>query len=204
MLTLVHTSAVHVARFDAVRDAIAPGTALRHIVRPDWLAQAMEHGITPDLADDVETTLRAAAPALLTCTTLGVLADTAGATRIDRPLMEQAAQIGGTLCLAYCLDSTADSSTALLSDCIAEAGTVAQIAPLALPHAWAFFEAGDQAGFARTIAAGVRAHLAQHPDTRAVILAQASMDVAAPLLHDIGIPVLTPAHLALQQALGHR
>ena len=171
------------------------------MVRQDWLDRARAHGIDAALTSEVTTALQQAGPALCTCTTLGALAEGLGAIRIDRPMMAQAARIDGPLCLAYCLASTADASRDLLQSCIDTAGTRARIDPLPLLSAWPHFEAGNPTAFADAIATGVRAHLSLHPDTRAVLLAQASMDVAAPLLSDLPIPVLTPGESALLAGL---
>lgn len=89
-LTLFHTADVHIARFDAIRDRIAPDVTLTHINRPDWLtrARAGDDTVVPECLAE----FAAAGPALCSCTTLGPLADQAGITRIDRPMMRQAAE----------------------------------------------------------------------------------------------------------------
>ncbi len=200
--TLFHTAKVHRARFDRLRDRIAPGAGLTHVVRPDWLTRA-QGGMEPALRDEIAAEIAAATgPSLCSCTTIGEVAEGAGALRIDRPVMQAAAAIGGHLCLAYCLDSTAQASRALLQEAADRAGGTARITPLPLQAAWAAFEAGDMAGYATAIADGVRAHLVQHPDTAAIVLAQASMDVAAPALDGVGVPVLATPELAFRALVG--
>lgn len=201
-MRLYHTSQLHVARFDALRDRIAPGMALDHHVREDWLDRARREGLTEALASEIAGAMtEGPGRALCTCTTVGAIAEAAGAIRIDRPLMQAAAAIGGPICLAYCLDSTRGPSLDLLHDCLAQAGRAGPVVPLALPHRWPLFEAGALAGFAAGIAADIRAHLATHPDTLCVVLAQASMDGAAALSGDMRVPVLASPELAFHAAV---
>ncbi len=203
-LVLLHTSDAHVARFDALRDRIAPEKVLRHHIRPDWLGKARMKGADPDLEAAFEEFMQAqSAPVLCTCTTLGPLAEKAGAIRIDRPMMQAAARLGPPVLMAYCLESTCAPSMALLSEALRAEGHSPIIRALEIAEAWPAFEAGDEAGFATAIASAIRTHLATFPDTRAIVLAQASMSVAAPLLEG-SFPVLTSPESALRLGLGLR
>ncbi|MEZ5715556.1 MAG: hypothetical protein R3D85_10545 [Paracoccaceae bacterium] len=200
MLTLLHTSPVHVATFDALRDRIAPGAPLSHIVREDLLDRARVEGVTPAIASETTALIQAApGPVLCTCTTLGEVAEAAGALRIDRPMMQAAARTGGQVLLVYCLDSTAQASRALLEDEMAQAGNSAGIEPLSLAPAWPLFEAGDLPAFAQAVAEGIRAAISDR--TACIVLAQASMAGAATLLEDTGLPVLASPEIALRTAL---
>ncbi len=49
MLTLLHTSPVHVPVFDALRDREHPGLEMRHVVHEELLAKARSGG--PGAAD---------------------------------------------------------------------------------------------------------------------------------------------------------
>ncbi len=200
-LVLLHTSEAHVARFDALCDRIAPGKLLQHHIRPEWLTQARAKGLSPDLEMAFQAFMQAQdAPVLCTCTTLGPLAEKAGAIRIDRPMMQAAARLGTPVLMAYCLESTCAPSMALLSDALRAEGHSPKIRALEIADAWPAFETGDEVGFAAAIADAIRTHMATFPDTRAVVLAQASMSVAAPLLPDAP-PVLTSPESALRLGL---
>jgi hypothetical protein len=201
-LDLFHTSPAHVARFDALRDRLAPGLSLHHHVHEDWLSRACKGGVTAALSAEVSHAIKAAGGRkLCTCTTLGPIAEAAGAVRIDRPLMQAAARIGGRICLAYCLESTANISKQLLEDCIAEHGAPAKITPLCLGGLWPLFETGKLDAFADAIAAAIRGHMAAQPGTTCVVLAQASMEGAASFLTDTKVPVLAAPELAFRAAL---
>lgn len=206
MLTMLHTSPLHRATFDTLRDEIAPGTALFHIVREDFLARAQacgDAGVSTELADEITQTIRAVnGPVICTCTTIGEIAVAAGAIRIDQPMMRAAAEVSGPILMAYCLDSTLRPSLDLLEAEHAEIGLTSDITSLFLGEFWPLFEAGETDAFIATIAAAIKHALRKHPDIACVVLAQASMANAAPILQHIDIPVLASPELALMAGLG--
>jgi hypothetical protein len=197
-LTLFHTAEVHVATFDK----LAPKAQLNHMVRPDWLARA-QVGIDDALEQEIAAAI-AAAPAatLCTCTTLGEVAERHGATRIDWPMMQQAARIGGPVLMVYCLDSTAAPSKALLERAFAESGQNGEIRCLPLTVLWRHFTDGNTAQFHSQIGAWICSALASAADTACVVLAQASMAGAADLLKDkTDVPILSSPQIAVQTLL---
>ncbi len=198
-LTMLHTAQVHCATFDALRDRIAPGVDLVHVVRPDWLMRA-QTGITPELTKEITESIMAVTDkTICTCTTLGPIAANAGAIRIDQPMMRAAAKAGGPVVMAYCLSSTLNPSMALLKSEMTAAGNTSNIHPLPLLAHWRLFTAGDHAGFAKAIAGGLRrAHI---PAKATIVLAQASMAGAAEMLPDLDVLVLASPELALKTAL---
>lgn len=203
-LTLLHTAQVHCATFDALRDRIAPGAELTHLVRENWLARA-QNGITPSLESKIsQAVANAGGTVICTCTTLGPAAEKAGAIRVDWPMMQEAAKLGGPIMMAYCLDSTWEPSLGLLEKALEEANRPATVHPLKLGQYWPLFEAGEFDAFAAVIAGEVRQVVAQRPDIGCVVLAQASMAGAALLLADLGVPVLASPELALRAGLGRR
>ena len=200
-ITLLHTADAHVATFDALRDRIAPGAVLHHVVRPDWLATTRASGPTEALTSEITQTVQTAQGTVLcTCTTIGDMAETAGALVIDRPMMTEAARIGGPILMAYALESTAAPSLATLDRALARANQTAKVIPLPLPQFWPLFEAGEIDAFAACIAGAVRDALASARPA-CILLAQASMAPAAVLLSDLDTPVLTTPETALRAAL---
>ena len=200
-ITLLPTADAHVATFDALRDRIAPGAVLHHVVRPDWLATARASGPTEALTAEITETIQSAqGTTLCTCTTIGDIAEAAGALVIDRPMMTEAARIGGPILMAYALESTAAPSLAALERALARADKTARVIPLPLPQFWPLFEAGETDAFAACIAGAIRDAL---PATQpaCILLAQASMAPAATLLADLKTPVLTTPETALRAAL---
>ena len=201
-LTLLHTSQAHVATFEALRDRIAPGAELCHLVREEFLEKARA-GIGVSLQDEIARAVRnAGGPVLCTCTTIGDVARQAGAMRIDQPMMRVAARAGGPILMVYCLQSTWAPSLALLEEELEGAGQPQKVHPLFLGEYWPLFEAGEADAFAAVIAAATRDAASRMPDLAVVVLAQASMAGAAERLTDLGIPVLASPELALRAGLG--
>ncbi|UWQ46316.1 aspartate/glutamate racemase family protein [Leisingera aquaemixtae] len=194
-LTLLHTAAVHVETFRA----LAPGADLDQQVRADWLDRAQD-GIDAALGAEIAAAVAAVdGPVLCTCTTLGPAAEAAGATRIDWPMMQEAARIGGPVLMAYCLESTAEPSEALLRRAFGARDP--DLTCLVLGRHWPLFEAGDSAGFAAAIAGDVCEALAAM-DFACVVLAQASMAGAAELLRQqTEVPVLASPEIAVRALL---
>ncbi len=200
MITLLHTSAAHVATFDTLRERLSPKCELTHLVREDWLARA-QGGIDAALADEItEAIATSDGVVLCSCTTLGPVAAQAGAIRIDTPMMEAAARIGGALLMVYALESTRAPSLALLNAAVAAQGGAAEVTMLDLSEFWPLFEAGETEAFAACIAGGVRAQVLRDKPA-CIVLAQASMAAAAPLLSDLGLPVLASPEMAMRAAL---
>ncbi len=181
MITCLHTSEVHVATFGA----LLPDAA--HVVRVDFLDRARAEGVNA-VAQEVQAILRELAqdgPVLCTCSTLGPLVDDvalSNVVRVDRPAMEAAVSEGGEVVVAICLESTRDATLTLFDE--VSAGRASGKLVLC-DAAWPFFEAGDMAGYANAIVEAVSGQGSR------VLLAQASMAVAAPLLEAQNVQVFT-------------
>jgi hypothetical protein len=205
-ISFLHTAQVHVDTFDTIFKTLAPDVVLNHVVVPELLSRAQMHGL-----DDVreETTNMLAAmrdddAAVCTCTTLGPIADALGGgnlLRIDRPVMEYACAQGSRILVAICLEATRVSTCDLLANCAQGLG--ANITPdiILIDSAWPYFENGEIDHFAAEIAVKIKSRVAQDAFD-CVVLAQASMHVAEPLLQDIGIPVVSSPVMAAKRALG--
>jgi hypothetical protein len=192
---LFHTADTHRGTFDA----LAPDAVLTHVVRPDWLARAQD-GMTPDLEAEIVDAIRAAeGPTLCTCSTIGPAAEKAGALRIDWPMMQVAARLGGPVLMTYALASTRAPSQALLERAFAEAGKSCDVTLLDLTDLWPLCIGGKPADFADAIAARLAVALTER-DYASAVLAQASMAAAAGRTQT-RVPVLTSPELALRALL---
>lgn len=195
-ISLFHTAEIHAQTFDA----LCPDVDLHHVVRPDWLQRA-QGGIDPDLKAEIQGTIRATpGPVLCSCTTLGEVAEEVGAVRIDWPMMQEAARLGGPVLLAYCLASTAAPSEALLRRAFGEEDP--EVRHLLLDQHWPLFEAGKSQDFAAALADSIQ-EAVQAGGYACVVLAQASMAGAADELRDIStVPVLASPALAAKYMVG--
>jgi hypothetical protein len=177
---------------------MAPNTALKHTVQEDWLAEA-QSGVSAKLEDKIVSYVSSCAgPVLCTCTTIGEVAERAGAVRIDRPMMDAAAREKGPILMAYCLESTRDPSFALLTDALRTAGRQTDINLLCIENLWPLFSEGKLPEFEKAVADDVQKVVS---GSGCVVLAQASMAGAASHLECLGIPVLTSPKLAFEATL---
>ncbi|MGX9354968.1 hypothetical protein ACS3SW_07330 [Roseobacteraceae bacterium S113] len=201
-LMMLHTSDAHIATFNSLRNAYAPGARIEHTVRADWLARARREGLTWQLKREIDVFVRNSdAPVMCTCSTLGDAAELAGALRVDRPMMERAAATNRTVLLVCALESTAAPSLALLEEAKSARGNDHAIVPLVLEQFWPIFTGGDAAGFHAAIAAAVIEALNARRDIGAVVLSQVSMAGAAHLLDGCGVQVLAAPDLAIRNSL---
>jgi aspartate/glutamate racemase len=184
------------------------GTAV-HAVVPELLDQARADGSTPSLSAAVRTRLADLAASgadvvVCTCSTLGPLAEDIATElpvpvlRVDRPMARAAAVSGARIAVVAALESTLGPTRDLIADEARRAGTSPAVAEVCVPEAWEAFEVGDSASYVGQIAAAARA--AAH-DVDVVVLAQASMAGAVPLLADLSVPVLVSPRLAVEAAL---
>ena len=191
MISCLHTAEVHVDTFGAMI------SEARHVVRADLLARARSEGIAAvrDEVIDVLSELAKDGPVLCTCSTLGPLVDecaNAQMVRIDRPAMEQAVADGGEIVVAICLESTRDATLALFDDVAAGRATAKLVM---CDQAWPHFEAGDMVTFAAEIRRAVSGQ------GERVLLAQATMAVAAEALRADGCTVFTTPQAAAEAVL---
>ncbi|PUB17588.1 aspartate/glutamate racemase family protein [Yoonia sediminilitoris] len=206
-IALLHTADVHVATFDALFDSLHVGANITHLVRPDLLEDARAYGLDSVQAHTIAAlqTLSGADAVICTCSTLGPLADQMARDaphilRIDRPMMETACKTGPDILVAICLESTRQSTLALLQECAAERGRAIRPQVVLCASAWACFENGDTQGYAAEIADAVRNALKSGAKPDCILLAQASMTVAEEPLADVGVPVMSSPLMAAKQA----
>lgn len=206
-VTFLHTAGVHVETFDRLMEDAAPHLQRQHVVRDAWLAEAREKGLYEDLKDRVTGFLTEAAQSsdivLCSCSTLGPLADAAthlagNVMRIDRPMMEKAVGLDGTILVALCLESTLQPTLDLIQTVASENQRPGKVEAIVCSEAWPLFESGDTIGFGKMIAARIRAHLKDMDQPSCIVLAQASMAAAEPELTGLDVPVLSSPRLAVE------
>ncbi|MEV1080080.1 aspartate/glutamate racemase family protein [Streptomyces sp. NPDC050211] len=211
MLALLHTSPVHIPVFDALRDEDHPGLELRHFVDASLLDRARAEG--PEaVADDVRAVLQRAAAdgaraVLCTCSTLGGVAESAGAgigvpvLRGDRPMAAAAVATGSRVVVLGTVESTFGPTVSLIEEEARRAGHPVDVRTRLVADAWRCFETGDLDGYARLIATTADEVI----DADAIVLAQPSMAPARQLT-TTSVPVLSsprPALAAGAEAAGH-
>lgn len=194
-LTLLHTSPIHVATFEALAAEAGKPVRLTHVVREDLLAPAIAEGALPEAVQSEAVALMrdlaASGPVLCTCSTLGPAADAAreGAGfpvfRIDRPMAQAAVAAGRRIAVLATLPCTLPPSTALVVEAGQGSGVVAS--PMLVEGAWEETAAGDGPRAADLIRAAALEAAGTHD---VLVLAQASM-AAALEGTDLTVPVFT-------------
>jgi hypothetical protein len=127
---------------------------------------------------------------LCTCSTIGAVAEEAGAgvpvLRVDRPMAAAAVARGPRVVVVATSESTLGPTAALVEEEARAAGRSVQVRTLLVDGAWARFEAGDIDGYVRSVAAAADSVT----DADAIVLAQASM-TPAQRLTTTAVPVLS-------------
>ena len=200
----LHTADVHTETF--TRLASERGFSSSHVVRAGWLAEAVQHGVSAELTERVSRQLlelqAECAVVVCTCSTLGAIATELRQPtifRVDQPMMAMAASHNGVPLLAFCLESTRQSSTELLTDALKAAGKPPTIALADCSAAWPSFTDGDLGQFGHQIAGVVTAEYRNGNNVGCIVLAQASMAAALPYLSHHG-PVYCSPETAIEHA----
>ncbi|MEQ9519118.1 MAG: aspartate/glutamate racemase family protein [Parvibaculum sp.] len=207
-LVFLHTSPAHIATFDALRDELAPDIRMGHVVREDLLAAVRKAGkvttaVEFELVDAMNIAARMGVTRIMcTCSTLGGVAEAADVPgvkvmRIDRPMVREAARIGGRIAVCAALSETLDPTLALVQEELSRSGVSAAVSPHLFDGVWDAFTSGKVRDYYQGIANRLRDVAA---DADVVVLAQASMAPAADLVGAIGVPVLSSPRLGFMAA----
>jgi hypothetical protein len=212
MLGFLHTLPANVETFGALLAELGPAVPVRHLVDESLLADTRAAGA---LTEDVARRVRGAVLSLIsgearvvvcTCSTIAEAAETTPAPpgvvvmRIDRPMAERALTHGARVLVVAALASTIGPTTALLADSAQRSGRPLALSTLVCEQAWPHFQRGDQAAYAREIARCIEGNPAA-TSADVIVLAQASMAAAAPLLAHFPAPILASPRLGLEVAL---
>ncbi len=208
----LHTAHAHVRAFRDLLNERDDTVADRHLVDTGLLTTARDHGIDsvrPALADRLRRLVGEGADVVVcTCSTVGPTAKSVGAemglrvVRVDRPMAEAAVLAGRRIAVVSSLDEAAATVLPLLRECAETTGRAVQLIEVRCPDTWSSFESGDVLTYTTGVAEAVRTQVrALDPPVDVVVLAQASMVDAAPLLRDLHVPVLTSPRLAIEAAV---
>jgi len=208
----LHTADAHVRTFRDLLTERDPDVAQQHIVDTGLLLRARSAGLAavgPSLADRLRRLVAEGADVVVcTCSTVGPEAKRVGAAmglrvvRVDRPMAEAAVLAGRRIAVVSSLDEAAATVRPLLQECADATGRSVELVDVDCTDSWAAFEAGDLISYATGVADTVRRAVgAMTRPVDVVVLAQASMVAAGPLLRDLHVPVLTSPRLAVEAAV---
>lgn len=201
----LHTAQVHVATFEALSQELMPSARTVHQVDPEALELARQDGtgerVRAVVAGHLSELREAGCEVILcTCSTLGEVAeglsgDGVDVIRIDRPMLRRAVTLGPRIGVLAALTSTVEPATRVLAEEAADSETAISIEVSVVDGAWDAFLSGDAGQYNSRVAQAARA-LSNRCDV--VVLAQASMEPAAALLHGLATPVLTSPRSAVE------
>ena len=210
VIAFLHTSDVHVATFDALRDRLAPDLKLHHEVRADLLQDMTPGGCcAPGFLSGTRAVLTALAEpptalVLCTCSTLGPLAEAIAEAenlpflRFDRPMADAAVAQADRIAVMGCLEGAVHATGLLISDAARRAGRQIDLQTCCYPELWDLFCDGALAAYHAAIAEQL-AKVAATTDL--IVLAQASMAPALMPGTEIPVPVLSSPELGFRAAL---
>ena len=187
ILGFLHTVPALAHTFDLLAGDAAPGAERVHVCDGWLLASAIDQGVTPDVRSRVIAHAkhlfdRGADAVLVTCSSIGVVAEEAAETlarpvlRVDVAMARSAVALagpGGTVAALATVSSTLEPTTQLL-DRVAT-GTAVSVRADVVPGAYAARAGGDQAEHDRLIRSAVDSALRS---ADVIVLAQASMAAA--------------------------
>lgn len=196
-IACLHTAESNIAVFVAA--CPDHGVRLSHVVRADLLAAAEDSGhVTREIAGQVADALmrlsETSDTVLLTCSTLGPVADDVAASapvpvlRVDGALADAATRAGRRIVALCAVATTLAPTSRLFAAAAAAHGSAVEIR--LVPDAWDEFKAGRLDRYHALIAAAADAAYRGGADV--VALAQASMAGAATLCRH-GFPLTSPA-----------
>ena len=202
MIAFLHTSPIHIDRFDKLVRKYHPTIAIQHFVKEDILNTALTTGQldTTTFKDTIQT-IQANKPCLIicTCSTYGQLCDQLTTIyRIDQPIVREIVANYSSIAIAYTAHSTKVISLDLLQQTAKELNKRIQITECDCTHCWPYFEAGDIKQYETEIAKTIRAKTNQ---SEVVFLAQASMEGAAKYLEDLKQAVVSSPEFGIKTLL---
>lgn len=196
MIAFLHTSEVHIDKFEGLVRKFNSTIPTQHFVNKELLDIALANGQTDaQLFANQVAEIKAQQPDLIicTCSTLGTECDKdPNIHRIDQPIAEYIVQHYDQIGLAFTATSTQKTSENLLLQTSLRMGKPINIIPIDGSIYWPFFEQGNMPAYEQGIAETIQKSASE---VEAVFLAQASMEGAKKYLQNLGKEVLTsPAY----------
>lgn len=219
-IACLHTAVTNVGIYDRALAALSvPSVELVHRVRPDLLdvaeaAGSLTAAVRGRTTDAIVELAADADAVLLTCSTIGPVADHLASTgvqvaRVDRAVAQEAVAVArratslsgraasARVAVIVAAPTTVESTSALFAEVVAPADGDVRVEVQLAEGAWESFRSGDHDGYAATVAASADAALAAGASV--VALAQSSMEPAVGRC--LRAPVLSPPTVALRAAL---
>lgn len=202
MIAFLHTSSVHINRFDNLVRTFDQNIKIKHIVNSDLLDYVFEHkkldiknfqqeinGIKKDNPNLI----------ICTCSSYGAACnDNNQVKRIDFPIADYLVKNYTKIGLAFTAKSTEEVSKNLLQDVAINQSKEIEIIPFDCTKYWKYFQKNDIPTYEKKIAKKIK-KLA--PNVDVVFLAQASMEGTKTHLHKLEQEVFTSPEFGIKTYL---
>ena len=202
MIAFLHTSPVHIDRFERLVRKYHPTIAIQHFVKEDILQTALANGQLDKITFlDTIQAIQKNKPSLTicTCSTYGQLCDQLSTVhRIDQPIVREIVAKYSSIAVAYTAHSTKAISLDILHQTAKRQGKLIRIIECDCTHCWPYFEAGDIKKYETEIAKTIRTKTNK---SEVVFLAQASMEGAAAYLNDLKQAVVSSPEFGIKTLL---
>ncbi|MEM6843581.1 MAG: hypothetical protein AAF632_15240 [Bacteroidota bacterium] len=185
MIAFLHTSSIHIERFENLVRKFNQEVEVKHFVNEDLLNYAMSKGTTNTEGFFQEVlSIKNEKPELIicTCSTYGEACDQRDdIERIDQPIVEHLVANYNKIGLAYTAQSTKRVSQDLIVKIAQKQGKQVDIVDCNCSSAWVHYESGDFDQYAWATAERIKAY---EEEVDVIFLAQASMENAKKHLSD--------------------
>lgn len=202
MIAFLHTSPLHIARFEQIVRKYHSTIPIQHIVKESILETALATGKLDEItfADTIQQIQQTKPQVIIcTCSTYGQLCDQfSNVERIDQPIAYHIVANYSTIALAYTAASTKTVSLDLLLRTAQQQGKIIRIIDCDCTHCWPYFEANDLKKYEEAIATSIRA---KTNNAEVVSLAQASMEGAKKYLADLDQVVVSSPEFGVRHFL---
>ncbi|MBB6462584.1 hypothetical protein [Flammeovirga kamogawensis] len=179
MIIFLHTSSIHIDRFNQIIHKFSPNTFVKHYVFDQLLENALENkaldfdGFKKAIAK-IKNENSKLDQIICTCSTYGGLCNTKEKVfRIDAPVVDFLVTNYSKIALVYTAHSTRQSSKEIITKSSLKFQKEVLITDCDCSNCWTYFEKGDLTSYYKNIAANI-IQVANKVD--AIFLAQASME----------------------------
>lgn len=202
MIAFLHTSKIHIAKFENLVRKFNKNIEIKHFVNEDILSYALEKGVADDQNFKAEVdNIKKLNPALIvcTCSTYGSACDANEfIERIDFPIAAYLVSNFTKIGLAYTATSTKKVSKDLLVQLAKEKNKTIEIVDCDCSSAWEYYESNDFEKYEKTIAEKIKEF---ENSVDVIFLAQASMEGAQEYLKDFSKKIYSSPEFGVKEYL---
>jgi hypothetical protein len=202
MIVFLHTSPIHINKFERLVRKYDKSIPIKHFVNEAILSYAITNGKTDseNFFKEIES-IRKESPDLIicTCSTYGEESDnTKFVKRIDKPIAEYLITNYNKIGLAFTAISTKEISKNMMLNMIQEREKQVEIVDCDCTSVWKYYQANDFDNYAKSIAETL---LTYQGKVDAVFLAQASMEGAKDYLNNFSKKIYTSPEFGVKAYL---